>query len=314
MPQESQAQRTKETPAASLTLAPPAPISETKQQVNSEVKSPVITQFAVSSIVHEKLQEEIFGRIAKNLKWIEILQRVALDALKLKGKGNRLQTDDVCELLLERIRYAEQSVSVAFVPILTSLYPHKYEISEIFSKYVAASYELAKGTGATALVTEELWEETLPDDGLGEYADSEKRVVEILIPKKDETTQDFSFLARHAYVAARNLCANVEELGTQFKEESYVASFVGLLSNRILQIEDAASSLYKLLIKSPDTKEATLTQKSERKERSERRERSIDTLLALKTGKAPERVSEKKFTWSSKVMLTAPEVSVSDTL
>jgi hypothetical protein len=257
----------------------------------------------LSTVVHEKLQEEIFGRIAKNLKWMEVLHAVAIEALKAKDKEQRNETDHICELLLERIHSAQRSVSVAFVPILTSLYPHKYEIGEVFEKYVNAQYELAKGNGSIALLTEELWQETLPDDGLGEYVDSEKRIVEILIPRKDETTNDFSFLARHEYVAARNLCANVEELGNAFKDDSYIASFVGLLSNRILQIEDASSSLHKLLIKTQEPKSVAPVVKSERK---------LDVLLALKTGKAPERAGDKKFVWGAKVILSQPKVITSE--
>jgi hypothetical protein len=249
------------------------------------------------------MQEEIFGRITKNLKWLEILLGFALEALKRKEKEKRQDTDDVCELLLERIRSAERSVSVAFVPILTSLYPHKYEIGEMFSKYASASYEIAKGTGNLALVTEELWQETLPDYGLCEYSDSERRITEIVIPRKDETCCDSSFLARHAYVAGRNLCTNIEQLGSTFNEQSYVASFVLLLSNRILQMEDALLSLHKLLIKTPETKQSAPIEKPERKARS------MDVLLALKTGRALP--PEKKFSWDGKIFLSHPEVTVS---
>lgn len=252
----------------------------------------------VNSLVREKLQEEIFGRIAKNLKWVETLVDLSLKSWPRKSRRKGLELEDICQLLLEKIHSGENSIAIAFTPILTSLYPHKYEISELFGKYVTNSYEIAKTKQTTALVTEEFWHETYPDDGLGEYSYSERRIVEILIPKKDETPTDFVVLARHAYVAGRNLCANMEELGLQFKDEPYVASFVALLTKRILQIEDALSTLHKLIIK------GICGPVEER----EHKEKAMDNLLTLKTGRPRERADEKKFAWGAKILLGTPEV------
>lgn len=256
----------------------------------------------MNSIVREKLQEQIFGRIAKNLKWLEILLDMALKAVGLKEYKD--ENDHICQLLLEKIHSGEYSISIAFIPILSSVYPHRYEVGELFGKYAAASYEIAKTAGSTASVTEEFWQETYPDDGLGQYSYSENRIVEILVPKNEETTEDFTFLARHAYVGARNLCANLEQLGLTFKDEPYVASFVGLLATRISQIEESLSSLRRLLIKGS---EPTTTE-----EIPERKARTMENLVALKTGKPIVRSSEKKFVWDAKVVLSNPEVFVSE--
>lgn len=266
----------------------------------------------VSEVIHEKLKEEIFGKIAKNLKWIKVIHNLAMNAIQ----NGRSPETDVYGILFERISSAEESFSTAFVPILTYFYSHKYEVSEIFGKYVTKSYELARFTKTTALVTEEFWQETLPDEAVNAYADSEKRIVEILVPRTDDESSDMSILARYMYVAARNLTANVEQLAVVFKDDPDVTSFVGLLRPRIVQIEDGSLTLYKSLVKSgAGTTSAAFdpprTKSCEAATVGEKEETTLNSLISLKNGKSPKLATKRKWVWDGRVRLTQqPEVVV----
>jgi hypothetical protein len=258
--------------------------SERSSNFGSQSQIPrLLANPTVGEVIHEKLKEEIFGKIAKNLKWLEVLHRLSSSALQSSG-----ESEEILGLLLERILSAEKSFATAFVPILTYFYSHKYEVSEIFGKYVAASYDLARVMNTTALVTEEFWQETLPDEAARDYVDSEKRIAEILVPKKDEKPNDLSIISRYMYVSARNLTANVEQLATVFKDDPDVTSFVSLLQPRIIQIEDGSLTLFKYLNK---------------RDRAVGEESKI-SLIALKTGEA----SRKKWAWEGRINLTQPVV------
>jgi hypothetical protein len=201
-------------------------------------------------LIREKLDEEIFGRVGKNLKWVEVLHDIArrsLDenpALRSKEQEHNDAYRREFAFLLERIISAEHCFSVVFTPILIGLYPHKFELTELYGKYVVTSYDLAKISGTTHLVTEQLWEETLPEvTEHGDSVDSGKRVIETLSSQK-ETDDEFLMSVRHLHLAITNFCTNIDQLKERFKEDSEIKELIGLLRPRIEQIEDASSILY----------------------------------------------------------------------
>jgi hypothetical protein len=203
-----------------------------------------------NKLVREKLDEEVFGRVAKNLKWLEVLHGVARRTLE----HDLILPNDVSphsdahrrefSFLLERVRSAERCFSDVFTPILTGLYPHKFELTELYGKYIVASYDLAKLCGTSELVTEQLWEETLPEGTVqGDSVDSGKRVIESLSSENEENDQ-FLKSVRHLHLAVTNFCSNVEHLKNRFKEDQEIAQLMVILHPRIEQIEDASTILY----------------------------------------------------------------------
>jgi hypothetical protein len=201
-------------------------------------------------LIREKLDEEIFGRVGKNVKWVEVLHDIARRSLEenaaLRNKDQEHNDAYKREFafLLERIRSAEHCFSVVFTPILIGLYPHKYELTELYGKYIVASYDLAKLSGTSQLVTEQLWEETLPEGtDQGDSVDSGKRVIETL-SSQSESDDEFLMSVRHLHLAITNFCTNVDQLKERFKEDSEIKELIGLLRPRIEQIEDASSILY----------------------------------------------------------------------
>ena len=99
--------------------------------------------------------------------------------------------------LLERIHTAEQCFSTIFTPVLTGLYPQKFELTELYGKYIVACYDLAKFTHTTQLVTEELWEETLPEGSVeNDYIASDRRIIEGLTPSSNSSS-NYTSWAQH---------------------------------------------------------------------------------------------------------------------
>jgi hypothetical protein len=202
-------------------------------------------------LIRQKLDEEVFTRVTKNLKWVEVLHSIAKRALEASLE---LPSDESTHseahrrefaFLLERMKSAERCFSEVFTPILIGLYPHKFESTELFGKYIVASYELAKLRGTTQIVTEQLWEETLPQGTIeGDSVDSGKRVIEALSSASDQGDDEFLISIRHLHLAVTNFCSNVEQLKEQFRDDAEVKQLIGLLRPRIEQIEDTSSILY----------------------------------------------------------------------
>jgi len=210
-------------------------------------------------IIHERLDEEIFGRIAKNLKWVRVLHGMALRSLSTtrghRGRGESKTKSDYAEMafLLERIHTAEQCFSTMFTPVLTGLYPQKYESTELYGKYIIALYELAKYTRSIEMVTEELWEETLPEGSAeNDYIASGKRVIQGLTPSASDgdeigrSNDEFSMWFRNLHLAVTNLSANFDQLKGRFHENREIEHLFSFLKPRIGQIENASMMLYKL--------------------------------------------------------------------
>jgi len=210
------------------------------------------------AIIHEKLNEEIFGRIAKNLKWVRVMHGMALRSLS-GSRGRRGRADpkiksDYSEMvfLLERIHTAEQCFSTTFTPVLNGLYPEKYESTELYGKYIIALYELAKYTRSIQMVTEELWEETLPEGSAeNDYIASGKRVIEGLTPSQadgDDTERcndEFMAYVRNLHLAVTNLSANFDQLKGRFQDNREIGHLCSFLKPRIGQIENASMMLYR---------------------------------------------------------------------
>jgi len=189
--------------------------------------------------------------VAKNLKWVVVLHSVASRSLEenLKLARDRSGHGDIHRrefaFLLERMKSGVLCFSEVFTPILISLYPHKYELTELFRKYVVVSYKAARLTGTVQLVTEQLWEETLPHGTIeGDSVDSGKRVIEALSSEDEQTTDKFLLSIKHLHLAVTNFCSNVEQLKEQFKDNAEVNQLMDLLRPRIEQIEDTSSILY----------------------------------------------------------------------
>jgi hypothetical protein len=210
------------------------------------------------AIIHEKLNEEIFGRIAKNLKWVRVMHGMALRSLST-SRGRRGRTDtkiksDYSEMvfLLERIHTAEQCFSTTFTPVLNGLYPEKYESTELYGKYIIALYELAKYTRSIQMVTEELWEETLPEGNAeNDYIASGKRVIEGLSPASsdgddaEKCNDEFLSYVRNLHLAVTNLSANFDQLKGRFQDNREIGHLCSFLKPRIGQIENASTMLYR---------------------------------------------------------------------
>jgi hypothetical protein len=239
-------------------------LSAVGQHADGKVQQEASTDRAGKSsraeiIIHEKLDEEIFGRIAKNLKWVRVLHGMALRSLSStrgrRGRGDSKSKSDYAEMafLLERIHTAEQCFSSMFTPVLTGLYPEKYESTELYGKYIIALYELAKYTRSIEMVTEELWEETLPEGSAeNDYIASGKRVIQGLTASSsdgDETERnndEFSIWFRNLHLAVTNLSANFDQLKGRFQENREIEHLFSFLRPRIGQIENASMILYKL--------------------------------------------------------------------
>jgi hypothetical protein len=206
------------------------------------------------SLIRQKLDEEIFGRIAKNLKWVRVLHGMALRSLgegrfrraKLKNKADQNEMT----FLLDRIHTAEQCFSSMFTPVLNGLYPEKYESTELYGKYIIALYELAKYTRSIQMVTEELWEETLPEGSAeNDYVASEKRVIQSLsltdIDDPEILDDDFLTYVRNLHLAVTNLSSNFDQLRNRFQDNREVEQLCQFLKPRIGQIDNASMLLYK---------------------------------------------------------------------
>jgi hypothetical protein len=222
----------------------------------AEPRHVVLPHVRVDSTVHEKLEEEQFIRISKNMTWLRVLVDLSLRAFEAGNHGCSDERKAEAKFHLTRIESAEQCFTRVLSPIVNSLYPHAYEMMEIFGKYVSVSYELAKITGTTALLTEELWEETVAEDINADSngVSTETRLSQLLGSGNDNDINEeariepseFFVIAKHLYVAARNLTANLEQLKDQFKSDGVIIQLSNLLRPRIVQIEVASSCLYRL--------------------------------------------------------------------
>jgi len=221
-------------------------------------------------IIHERLNEETFGRIAKNLKWVKVLHGMAVrslndsqihrkrDIVAESISSNRGSDESEIAFLLERIHTAEQCFSTVFTPVLMGLYSHKFELTELYGKYIVASYELAKYTNTTQMVTEELWEETLPEGNIeSDYIASGKKIIKSLTSCTEEDRQqrgkrkkqqgnEFSMFIKDLRLAVMNLAANFDQLRGRFNENTEIEQLCSFLRPRIGQIDSATIMLQKL--------------------------------------------------------------------
>jgi len=166
--------------------------------------------------------------------------------VKLKSKADQNEMT----FLLDRIHTAEQCFSSMFNPVLNGLYPEKYESTELYGKYIIALYELAKYTRSIQMVTEELWEETLPEGSAeNDYVASEKRVIQSLslsdVDDPEIRDDDFLTYVRNLHLAVTNLSSNFDQLRNRFQDKREVEQLCQFLKPRIGQIDNASMLLYK---------------------------------------------------------------------